>query len=598
MKAVFVSTILVFLVTIAGISQEVPVSDRDFNNSDATFRFAIVSDRTGGMRGGIFADAINKVEMLQPEFVISVGDLIDGYTEDPEVWNAQWDEFDAIIENLSMPFYYVPGNHDTSNELLTEVWRARHGRDYYYFVYKDVLFLSLNTDEVNGGGISEEQVKYFEEVLNENEDVKWTLLFMHRPVWSYGERMGYDGIEEALGERKYTLFSGHHHHYRYKVHNGMEHFTLATTGGGSWMRNPDVGELDHITWVTMQETGPEVAHIDIKGIYGKDLVPEKDYEDIQVVRRGDWLQVKPLVYESETFKRIPVTLTLTNNSKRFFNISGELNDQHGIRFEPSSIKERLEPDSTSIEITIDAVSISGESSIPDLNNSPLILEMNAGFERELRNDISLSTSKVFFLDWQHQLRPTSTPITIDGDLSDWPKEDMIDVRNPQFVKEDWDWYGQEDGRFEFGVRYDKQNLYLAIKFYDETRHVNTSEILERQDKFFIHLDKDLDPSEFETIELAIGSKADSPLINLDETSLKSLIAAIDGRSTIQMLEVAVPISELLGDKKEASEFIRINIGIMDHDRPENTKPSILWWRPVWGSDQDYENSGVFFLKED
>lgn len=595
MKTLLTAIALIVLITSEGFSQGIPVSGRTINNAEGTFRFAIVSDRTGGMRGGIFAEAIKKVDMLQPEFVLSVGDLIDGYTEDPEVWNAQWDEFDAIIENLSMPFYYVPGNHDTSNELLTEVWRERHGRDYYHFIYKDVLFLSLNTDEVKGGGISEEQVKYFEKVLSENENVRWTLLFMHRPVWSYGERMGYDGIEAALGKRDYTLFSGHHHHYRYKIHNGMEHFTLATTGGGSWMRNPDVGELDHITWVTMKEKGPEVAHIDINGVYGKDLVPEEDYEDIQVLRLGDWLSVKPLVYERESFTKLPITFTLTNNSKRFFNISGELRDQKGIRFEPSRIEEVLEPDSTSKEVIVHAISISGQSSIAELNNTPLSFEMNAGFEREVRDDISLSTSKVFLLDWRHQLIRSLNPITIDGDLSDWPKEEMIDVRNPQFIKEDWDWYGEDDGRFEFGARSDDENLYLAIKFYDEIRHVDTSGIQERQDKFFIHIDNDLDPSEYERIELAIGSKAESPLMNLEETSLRNLDVAIDGRSTIQIVEVAIPISELKVENN-ALEFIRINIGIMDHDRLENTKPSILWWRPIWGSDQDYENSGVFFLK--
>lgn len=273
----FGSIILMVTITlgmsITGFSQsKIPVTDKKTNNAESTFCFAIVSDRTGGMRGGIFDGAMDQVEMLQPKFVISVGDLIDGYTEDPEVWNAQWDEFDAIIEKLSMPFYYVPGNHDTNNELLTKVWRERYGRDYYHFKYKDVLFLSLNTDEIEGGGIGVPQIEYFEKVLQENKDVKWILLFMHRPVWSYGDRMGYDDIEKALGDRNYTAFSGHHHNYRYKVQNGMEHFTLATTGGGSWMRNPDVGELDHITWVTMKEKGPEVAHIDINGIYGKNLV--------------------------------------------------------------------------------------------------------------------------------------------------------------------------------------------------------------------------------------------------------------------------------------------------------------------------------------
>jgi predicted phosphodiesterase len=387
----FGSIILMVTITlgmsITGFSQsKIPVTDKKTNNAESTFCFAIVSDRTGGMRGGIFDGAMDKVEMLQPKFVISVGDLIDGYTEDPEVWNAQWDEFDAIIEKLSMPFYYVPGNYDTNNELLTKVWRERYGRDYYHFKYKDVLFLSLNTDEIEGGGIGVPQIEYFEKVLQENKDVKWILLFMHRPVWSYGDRMGYDDIEKALGDRNYTAFSGHHHNYRYKVQNGMEHFTLATTGGGSWMRNPDVGELDHITWVTMKEKGPEVAHIDINGIYGKNLVPEKDYEDIQVLRHGNWLDVKPFVNTSETFSELPVTFSLTNDSERTFNIVGELKEQNGIRFEPEYLEASIEK-GTNKKVVIKAISNDGESSIADLNNTPLLFELAACFERNSRNDI-------------------------------------------------------------------------------------------------------------------------------------------------------------------------------------------------------------------
>lgn len=593
MKKLVLSTTLLFLVSTL-VAQDLPVSDRSYNNSEEIFRFAIVSDRTGGMRGGVFEEAIGKVEMLQPEFVLSVGDLIDGYTEDPEVWNAQWDEFDAIINKLSMPFYYVPGNHDTSNELLTEVWRVRHGRDYYHFKYKDVLFLALNTDEVEGGGIAETQVEYFEKVLEENQDAKWTLLFMHRPVWSYGDRMGYDGIEKALGNRNYTLFSGHHHHYRYKIHNGMEHFTLATTGGGSWIRNPDVGEFDHITWVTMKEKGPDIAHIDIDGIFGKDLVPERDYADIQVLRQGNWLDVKPFVNGTETFGELPVTFTFTNASERTFDIMGELREQNGIRFEPELLETSIDK-GTNKKVSIKAISVDGTSSIADLNNTPLLFEMTAGFERETRNNIFLSTSKRLFLDWKHTISKASNKISIDGEFSDWKNVQWIDVRNPQYIKEDWDWKGAEDGRFEFATSHDSEELYLAIKFFDEKIIIDKEELLSRQDKFFIHIDSNIKDSEFKKLEVGLSSNNAEPHIDLKESTIKKFEVAISESNGNQFLELSIPFKEI-GSEVDLSS-VRINIGIMDHDRPENTKPSILWWRPLWGNNLDYEGSGMFWLEK-
>ncbi|MEQ9309200.1 MAG: metallophosphoesterase [Balneolaceae bacterium] len=569
-------------------AQEIPVTNRPPKNAETTFRFAIVSDRTGGMRADIFDGAIDKVEMMQPEFVLSVGDLIDGYTEDPKVWNAQWDEFDTIVEKLSMPFYYVPGNHDTSNKLLTEVWRERHGRDFYHFVYNDVLFLAINTDEIEGGGIGNPQIEYFQKVLEENKEVRWTLLFMHRPLWSYGNRLGYDGIEKALGERNYTLFSGHHHHYRYKMHNGMEHFTLATTGGGSWMRNPDVGELDHITWVTMKDNGPEIANIDINGIYSKNLVDEKDYADIQVLRQGNWLNMQPVVHSSNRFDELPIKLKVENNSQRTFKISGTLPDQYGIEFKPSNLEFELEKGGkTTIDIL--AKSVEGESLISQLNNSPLQFELTAGFEREGKTDISLSTTKRLFLDWNHSLIVSETPILIDGNLIDWEQAEWINVLNPQYFREGWDWKGSEDGRFEFATTFDDENIYLAVKFFDQITISDSLKLSSRQDKFYIHLDSNSKTEKHTSYEIAFSGVSTIPLSSSDEIE-----AAIVKNKELQILEVRVPFSEI--EFIENLERIRINIGVMDHDRPENTKPSVLWWRPVWNTADNYENSGVFYLK--
>ena len=55
-------------------------TDLPFLNNPMDFQFAIVSDRTGGHRTGVFSRAMHQVNLLQPEFVMSVGDLIEGGT--------------------------------------------------------------------------------------------------------------------------------------------------------------------------------------------------------------------------------------------------------------------------------------------------------------------------------------------------------------------------------------------------------------------------------------------------------------------------------------------------------------------------------------
>lgn len=398
-------------------AQNNPVTERPYNNADATFRFAIVSDRTGGMQADIFNQAVDKLDIMQPEFVMSVGDLIDGYTEDAEVWNTQWDEFQAMVNRLEMPFYYVPGNHDTSNKLLTEAWRSRLGRDYYHFIYKDVLFLTINTDEIEGGGIGPEQIAYHKKIISENTAVKWTMLFMHRPLWSYGDPLGYDEIEKALENRPYTLFSAHHHHYRYKMHNGMEHFTLATTGGGSYLRGADLGEFNHITWVTMKEDGPQVAHLELSGIYDKDVVHDADYDDIQVLRKGDWLDVRPYVHAVSSFESIPITLFLENKSDRPMVVNGYFGDTLNYSFSPKKIQDIILPN-TIKEANVNLISKNGERSLQELNTHPLTFEMSAGFKSVKGDTIALNTKKSLLVDWKHKISHTEYSKIIDGDLSD------------------------------------------------------------------------------------------------------------------------------------------------------------------------------------
>ena len=45
------------------------------------------------------------INMLQPEFVMSVGDLIEGYSEDPGQWALEWSEFESKLDALQMPFF-------------------------------------------------------------------------------------------------------------------------------------------------------------------------------------------------------------------------------------------------------------------------------------------------------------------------------------------------------------------------------------------------------------------------------------------------------------------------------------------------------------
>lgn len=260
-----------------------------WNNEPETFQFAIVSDRTGGHRARVFSKAVEQLNLIQPAFVVSVGDLIEGYSKDADLIDKQWKEFQGYVTRLQMPFFYVPGNHDLANAAQVELYKARFGRPYYHFIYRGVLFLALATDDEGEdkgyGAISKEQVDYFTDVLKMNADVRWTVVMIHKPVWAMdrAKTEGWQTIEKGLEGRNYTVFAGHFHRFQKFVRNGMNYYQLATTGGGSKMRGLDYGEVDHLTWVTMKSDGPTIAHLLLDGILPENMKPISTSEEGVIV---------------------------------------------------------------------------------------------------------------------------------------------------------------------------------------------------------------------------------------------------------------------------------------------------------------------------
>ena len=282
-----------------------PWTHSNFDDGTDKFTFAVFSDLTGGEREGVFDVAMEQIRLLRPEFVMNVGDLIEGGTEDLDQLKLEWDEFDSRTSRAIGPVFYAGGNHDLINPVQWEVWEERYGPRYYHFRYKDVLFLVLDTEdntaerqqeiyvaraaaferaaeegwgiwieteyahmqETHTGNISEAQADYFREVLADHEDVRWTFLFMHKPAWRKPGERNFLAIEEALSDRDYTVFNGHVHDYFYEKRNDRDYIQMATTGGVQLAGRKKA--VDHITLVTVSDTGVDVANIEMAGIFDK-----------------------------------------------------------------------------------------------------------------------------------------------------------------------------------------------------------------------------------------------------------------------------------------------------------------------------------------
>ena len=530
---------------------QVPVTHRPVNDSPEEFHFAILPDRNGGMRPGIFDDAISKLNLLQPAFVITTGDLIDGYTTDPKKWNAEWDEFDGIIDRLGMPFYFVPGNHDISNAALLDAWKKRRGDPWYSFVYKNVLFLALHTEDRPFGGLGAEQIAWAKKTLAEHSNVRWTFLFFHRPLWLDKNEAGYEQVRGALKGRNYTVFSGHLHHYVAAERDGMKHYALATVGGSSLMRGKEVGEFDHLTWVTMKSNGPTVVNLQLGGIVPDDLVTEDMLPRVDALREGSWLRVSPVVHSTSEFSQLTIPLELANPTDFPLHVHGSLVSAAGVHFEPATIDQIVSANHTDT-LALRLVADTSAISIHAINEAGLKISLMAGYSLK-EKPVELPATQPLNLDWRHTAGRAGQPIVLDGHLDEWADGDFTLVTHPMAIKESWDWHGPQDGRFRFAVQHRDGKIFVAVETFDD--HVITSpNPADLQDKIYVHVKT----SSGETaVEGIAGTQTADVNVRATPTGLIG--------------EFALPLSP--GEKT-----FHLNIGWMDHDRPENTKPSILWWR--------------------
>jgi len=320
-----------------------PWSDLDFYNNPDNFQFAIVGDRAGGTRPGVFAEAVKKLNTLYPEFVLCVGDLIPGYTRDTTQLRVWREEVDKIISKLKMPFFYLPGNHDITNDLMAKDWEARYGRRYYNFVYKNTLFIILDSNDDDEYNLTEEQTTFVLNTLKENQDVRWTFVLMHHPIWTYDTGGRFERIENALADRKHTVIAGHTHTYEHLVRNNSNYYILATTGAGSGLRGNRFGEFDHVAWLTMTDNGPVLANLRLDGILS-DRVANADTDKLanSLLSNTRFNRVI-LCNEGDKFTDGTVYLNVSNSSDETLFIDLRFYHHHQLNISSPEINIELNP---------------------------------------------------------------------------------------------------------------------------------------------------------------------------------------------------------------------------------------------------------------
>ena len=290
---------LLVLCAIAQAQQPTPAAPNDRHS----FSFVIFGDRTGGRPSGVrvLERAVAASNRLAPDFVMTVGDLIDGY-DTGDKWLGQMREYKAIMSKLERPWYPVAGNHDVyggrkNRSGNVDLYQKHFAPLWYSFDYKWGHFVVLFSDEhlsfrnpAKDQNMSPEQIAWLKTDLK-NTKAKQVYVFLHHPRWLY-KGTNWPTVHKVLAGdgRVQAVFAGHIHVYRDDgVKDGVHYYTVAVTGGhASGLKTP--AALHHMNHVLVTPEGPTMSVLPVGAVVGSNLALGKEVDTLKALRNGDWLQ--------------------------------------------------------------------------------------------------------------------------------------------------------------------------------------------------------------------------------------------------------------------------------------------------------------------
>ena len=234
------------------------------------FSFAIIADthiideegkaidgshQTGKKDASMYCDLIERVNSMEPAFVVHLGDITHPIPISPDYGETAL-AFHKASEIFSMPYYVVPGNHDVGEKIFPALpkldekititkrniglYEQYFGRQRFSFQHKECLFIVINSMLINSGLEQEKAQWDWLEQTFQNHAGNRAFVFSHYPLYlsAIDELAHYDNVDEPGRSRMLDLlrqfnvegfYAGHVHNFFYNYLDGMHQFVLPST---------------------------------------------------------------------------------------------------------------------------------------------------------------------------------------------------------------------------------------------------------------------------------------------------------------------------------------------------------------------------------
>lgn len=196
------------------------------------FSFVVLGDRTSDAKPEVFSQILDEVKVLHPALLTGIGDLVQGYTRDTAVLNAQWDTVLGLLWT-GIPWHFAPGNHDITYPTGESIYVKRVGPLHHALRYGNSVFLFVNCGpKADADPLGADELRWLGTQLAAGSKARHRFVFMHKPYWRYARDAGVpDTLDRLFARYGVTaVFTGHDHFYCYDRLGSVRYFQVGPSG--------------------------------------------------------------------------------------------------------------------------------------------------------------------------------------------------------------------------------------------------------------------------------------------------------------------------------------------------------------------------------
>jgi predicted phosphodiesterase len=578
MKKIIILYLVFSIIPSLALSQDEIISPKERN----IFRVAIIGDRTGGQPEDLkyLERAIYEINQLNPDFVIHIGDMVQGYTRDQEKWRNEMEEFKSYMSKLSVKWYPVAGNHDVfspirdvNDRTFENLFKQHFAPLNYSFDYKNSHFAIIYTDEAMASKpiISKKQLDWLKSDLEKTNKTN-IFIFMHKPIWDYGDS-NWDNFHELIKQFPVrAVFGGHFHsYYKSKEKDGIQYYVVGPTGGEAHVFGNDLtGYFHHYSILSVEDDKFKLAVVKVGNIESDDYVIVEDYEKIWAITElsnektgiSGWLW-QPV---SEAVEG-DIEIYANNPTDREISVQVKLDDNMKLwSLEPSAINIKIPAKSNE---KIKAILSSPKSDPAD------ILPPQFRFEYDYINSrgdhVPVIVKRKISLRDKKEITPKDQSIKIDGIMDELSWLNATMLYNHTWV---FSIYERPDEPPKIHIAMDKDNLYFFAEVNDD-RYSYFEDNLKYSIIFSdaIFLSTLIDEKRQDLVIFPFNSEGkaflakDSKIKPNEFTEIQGIeyMSRKDKDNGYYYCEGKIPLRLLFGENLAIGKDTPFNIGVIDND---------------------------------